>query len=185
MRVLLITLTALTIMISCGDREEREKEVVYNDPRFQNTPCECKCLPNECGQCPSRCTVTVYNTNTNDNNCNKKEDPAVCPVCPKQETPVIIVQQQQNQDQEQSTQSQNDNNSYSDSDSTNTNTNDNGREFVLKMMINKRWYNCYKPCNSQSCWGSSPQTTMPMDYMRIIEGNDGQPLECLRVPGQM
>lgn len=178
MKFLLMILATLTIMISCGDREEKEKEVVYNDPRFQG-PCECKCLPNQCGVCPPRCSVSIIN----DNSCNKKEDPNACPVCPTQEAPVIIVQQQQNQDQEQSTQSQNDNNNYNNAD--NTNTNDNSREYLYKIMIQKRWYDCYKPCKNQSCYGSSPQTIMPQDYIKILEDANGEPVECFMVPGQM
>jgi len=189
MKFLLMILATLTIMISCGQREEKEKEIVYNDPRFQASPCECKCITGNCGQCPPQCTISIVNTNNGNGSCDKKDEynKHVCPVCPTKETPIIVVQQQQNQEQEQSTQSQNDNNNYNDADSTNTNTstNDNSREFVFKTVINKRWYDCFRPCNNEACWGSSPQTVAPYDQVRIREGSDGQPLECFMVPGQM
>jgi len=142
---------SLIFFISCGDRErEKEREVVYNDPRFEKLPCECQCQKDTCGKCPQNCEIKITNNNTCNQETAKEEN----------NTPPIIIIQEQKQDQNQT--------------SENQNNNDNSRS--IRAIIEGRYYKCWKPC--YGC--IPPTDINQNNLKREIYDENRNPLDCYR-----
>jgi len=169
MRLVLSAIVFSLLLISCGQRKEKEKELVYNDPRTEECGKEiCYCQPNQCGQCPRGSLISIVNKNTceQQNSCEKPK----LKTDDENRTPIIIVQQSQDQDQNQTGTNTNDV----------SNTNDNSKPFTA--VINYKEYTCYRTntCNKygMSC-GSSAQTVTPSDFgAKTITDHNGEEATC-------
>ena len=155
------------VLISCGTRESKEKELVYNDPRadvaipVNGSPYQCFCPPHLCGQCPPNAKVTVINNN--ENNCGEK--PSCEKKCEADSQPVIIVKQHQTQDQSSVNQNE---------------------DKHITAIIKKKRYHCkrrYRGCGSHgmSCGESNvipfaPEVEPMPD--KTITDQDGNEFQC-------
>lgn len=150
MRFLFLVIS-LIFLFSCGERKEKEKETVFNDPRFNNIPCNKR---------PSNCEVRDINIT---NSCNQE---VKCGTDKEEEKsqPQIIIIQEQKQDQNQTSENQN------------NNSNDNSRS--IRAIIEGRYYKCWKPC--YGCIPPVEITEIQNNMRREIFDEEKNTLDCYR-----